>query len=63
MKITYCKYSGASYVYVSDKDEWTAHKTKEIAPGVIVDFDEEGMVLGIEILGATKPEVEEYEYK
>ena len=35
-------------------DETTIVESEEIQPGVILDFDENGQVVGVEILGLSK---------
>ncbi len=51
MKIEYSKEADAIYVYF--KEEYVA-KSKEIEDGVVVDFDEKGQLIGIEVLDASK---------
>ena len=51
MKIEYSKEADAIYVYF--KEEYVA-KSKEIEDGVVVDFDEKGQLIGIEVLDVTK---------
>jgi len=47
MKIEYSKGADALYVYF--REEYVA-KSKEIEDGVVVDFDEKGHLIGIEVL-------------
>ncbi len=47
MKIEYSKEADAIYVYF--KEEFVA-KSKEIEDGVVIDFDEKGQLIGIEVL-------------
>lgn len=47
MKIEYSKEADAIYVYF--KEEFLA-KSKEIEDGVVIDFDEKGQLIGIEVL-------------
>jgi len=51
MKIEYSKESDAIYVYF--KEEYVA-KSKEIEDGVVVDFDEKGQLVGIEVLDVSQ---------
>lgn len=51
MKIEYSKEADAIYVYF--KEEYVA-KSKEIEDGVVVDFDEKGQLIGIEVLDVSK---------
>lgn len=51
MKIEYSKEADALYVYFR---EVKVAKSKEIEEGVVVDFDEEAHIVGIEILDASK---------
>jgi uncharacterized protein YuzE len=50
MKIQYSQDIDALYLEVSDR---TIVETDEIAPGVIVDYDAENNIAGIEILNAS----------
>jgi uncharacterized protein YuzE len=47
MKIEYSKEADAIYVYF--KEEYVA-KSKEIEDGVVIDFDEDNRLIGIEVL-------------
>ncbi|OGL51098.1 MAG: hypothetical protein A3C43_10230 [Candidatus Schekmanbacteria bacterium RIFCSPHIGHO2_02_FULL_38_11] len=51
MKIEYSKEADAIYVYF--KEEYVA-KSKEIEDGVVVDFDEKGQLIGIEVLDVSQ---------
>ncbi len=51
MKIEYSKEADALYVYF--KEEYVA-KSKEIEDGVVIDFDEKGQLIGIEVLDVTQ---------
>ncbi len=51
MKIEYDKEVDALYVYLQKKE---VYRTKEIEEGVNIDFDEEGKVIGLEIIGVTQ---------
>ena len=50
-KIHYDKKNDNLYFFVADGE---LDKYREIAPGVGVEFDKKGKLLGIEILGASK---------
>lgn len=50
MKIEYDREVDALYIRIQEK---YVAKTKEIAEGINVDFDEDGKVIGFEILDAT----------
>jgi uncharacterized protein YuzE len=50
MRITYDPEANA--VYISLRDGERSAVTEEIAPSVMVDLDDEGRAIGIEILGA-----------
>ncbi len=50
MKIEYDPEVDALYIRIQEK---YVAKTKEIAEGINVDFDEDGKVIGFEILDAT----------
>jgi len=51
LKIEYDKEVDALYIYLQEKE---VYKTKEIEEGVNIDFDEEGKVIGLEIIGVTQ---------
>jgi len=51
MKIEYSKEADAIYVYF--KEEFVA-KSREIEDGVVVDFDEKGHLIGIEVLDVSQ---------
>ena len=51
MKIEYDKRAVALYVYFREIE---VAKSKEIEEGVVVDFDQNGHIVGIEILDASK---------
>jgi uncharacterized protein YuzE len=51
MKIEYSKEADAIYVYF--KEEFVA-SSKEIEDGVVIDFDKEGQLIGIEVLDVSK---------
>ena len=56
MRIEYDKNVDALYIRIQEKD---VYRTKEIEDGINLDFDEEGKIIGIEIIGA----VEKYDRK
>lgn len=51
MKVTYDKEADAMYIYLTDKK---FSKCKEIDRNTILDLDEEGNVIGIELLFVSK---------
>lgn len=51
MKITYDKSADAMYIRLSDND---VSITEQNSPGVIIDFDVEGNIVGIEIIELSK---------
>jgi uncharacterized protein YuzE len=51
MKIQYSKEEDAIYVYF--KEEYVA-KSKEIEDGVVIDFDKNGQIIGIEVLDVSQ---------
>ncbi len=51
MKIEYSKEADALYVYFR---EVNVAKSKEVEEGVVIDLDEKGHIVGIEILDASK---------
>lgn len=51
MKIEYDKEVDALYIRIQEK---YVSRTQEVAEGVNLDFDEEGRLIGLEILGAAK---------
>jgi len=51
MKIEYSKEADAIYVYF--KEEYVS-KSKEIEDGVVVDFDANGQLIGIEVLDVSQ---------
>ena len=55
MKFEYDKQADAAYIYLDDSiADGQAEKTIELNDNVIVDFDKDGKLLGIEILSASK---------
>lgn len=51
MKIEYSKEADAFYVYF--KEEYVA-KSKEIEDGVVIDFDKDNQIIGIEVLDVSR---------
>ena len=51
MKIEYSKQADAIYVYF--KEEYVA-SSKEVEDGIVIDFDEQGQLVGIEVLDVSK---------
>jgi uncharacterized protein YuzE len=51
VKIEYSKKADAIYVYF--KEDYVA-KSKEIEDGVVIDFDKEGQLIGIEVLDVSQ---------
>ena len=51
MRIEYSKEADALYVYF--KEEYVA-KSKEIEDGIVLDFDEKGQLIGIEVLDVSQ---------
>ena len=51
MKIEYSKEADAIYVYF--KEEYVS-KSKEIEDGVVIDFDANGQLIGIEVLDVSQ---------
>lgn len=41
----------AVYLYLRDPKGFPSHRSKQVADGVIVDLDERGDVMGVELLG------------
>lgn len=51
MKIEYDKEVDALYIRIQEKN---VSRTREIEEGVNIDLDDEGKVIGLEIIGATE---------
>jgi uncharacterized protein YuzE len=51
MKFNYYPETGSLYIDLSEK---TSSDSQEIAPGVVVDFDAQGHIVGIDIDHASK---------
>jgi uncharacterized protein YuzE len=55
MKLEYDKEADAAYVYFEYPiKDGQAKRTQEISGNIIADFDENGKLLGVEILNASK---------
>ncbi len=55
MKFEYDKEADAAYIYLEDSiAKGEVEKTIELNDNIIVDFDKNGKLLGIEILSASK---------
>ena len=50
MKMTYDPQADAAYIALV---EGAVTESEEVAPGIVLDFDAEGRVLGIEVLNAS----------
>ena len=51
MKISYYSDTDSMYIDLSSK---TSEESKEISPGVVIDYDQEGNIVGIDIDNASK---------
>jgi len=56
MKLEFDPTADAAYFEISPAE---IEKTKEIEPGIIVDYDKEGHVIGIEVLSVSKRNLSE----
>ena len=56
MRVTYDPTADAMYLYLTEHRAGTPHaaRTKEVAAGVMLDFDHKNRVIGIEILSVSK---------
>ena len=55
MKITYDKEVDAAYVYLSESiRDGESERTIQLNDNIILDFDKNGKLLGVEILDASK---------
>jgi uncharacterized protein YuzE len=52
MKITYDKFANAAYIYISSKKK--SKRTIAVTDEIIVDLDDKGGLMGVEVLEATK---------
>jgi len=48
---TYDPESDAAYIYLGDSE---ILESEEVSPGIVLDFDAEGRVVGIEVLSASR---------
>ena len=51
MKLEFDPVADAAYFEISSAE---VDQTKEIEPGIIIDYDEEGHIVGIEVLSVSK---------
>jgi len=51
MKIEYDKEVDALYIRIQEKE---VARTQEVSDGVNLDFDEQGRLIGLEVVGASK---------
>ena len=51
MKITYYPETDSMYIDLSSKE---SSESTEVSPGVVIDFDSEGNIIGIDIDNASK---------
>jgi len=51
MKLNYYKETDSLYIDLSNK---TSKDSKEVSPGVVLDFDDKGNIVGIDIDHASK---------
>ena len=56
MRMTYDPAADAAYLYLTERSPEAPEvaRTEEVAPGVMLDFDQESRVIGVEILGVSK---------
>ena len=56
MRVTYDPAADAMYLYLTERSAGTPDvaRTEEVAPGVMLDFDVENRVIGIEILSVSQ---------
>ena len=56
MRMTYDPAADAMYLYLTERSPGTPDvpRTEEVAPGVMLDFDVEDRVIGIEILAVSQ---------
>jgi uncharacterized protein YuzE len=55
MRVTYDPAADAMYLYLTERAEGPeAARTEEVAPGLMLDFDSDGRVVGIEMLSGSK---------
>ena len=51
MKIEFDRQADALYIYIKEKP---VAKTKEVEEGILIDFDEDNLLIGLEVLDVTK---------
>ena len=56
MKLEFDPVADAAYFEISSAD---VEETKEIEPGIIVDYDKNGHVIGVEVLSVSKRNISE----
>jgi len=56
MKLEFDPIADAAYFEISSAD---VEETKEIEPGIVVDYDKDGHVVGIEVLSVSKRDLSE----
>ena len=54
MKITYDKEANAAYISLKDINAGEVKRTVELKEDIMLDFDKQGKLIGIEILNASK---------
>jgi len=54
MKFTYDHDADAAYIRIMDVTRGAVKESEEVRPGVIVDFDQQGRMVGIELLSVSK---------
>jgi uncharacterized protein YuzE len=54
MKVTYDSDADAAYIRIMDADHSHVAESEEMKPGVVVDYDAEGRIVGIEILSVSR---------
>jgi uncharacterized protein YuzE len=54
MKVTYDKEADAAYIYLKKTSPGEAKETIELNENIILDFDSQNRLIGIEILAASK---------
>lgn len=56
MKLEFDPFSDAAYFEISSAD---VEVTKAIEPGIVIDYDKDGHVVGIEVLSVSKRKLSE----
>jgi uncharacterized protein YuzE len=56
MRMTYDPAADAMYLYLTERaaEGPTVARTEEVTPGLMLDFDRDGRVIGIEMLSVSK---------